>query len=56
MKLYRVTTESLEILKTVDDFLDWLSPSYPEDLTFYKKGRPAYVSIAHEKDAWYEET
>lgn len=56
IKIYKVTPESIAILKAVGSVFDWLAPAYPEDLTFYKGGRPIYVSISHEKDAWYEES
>lgn len=56
LRLYKVTAESLNVLKTVEDIFSWLAPAFPEDLTFYIGDRPVYISIAHEKEAWYEGT
>lgn len=49
---YKVSPESIKILKRAKSFKDWLAPSYPEDLAFYKSGEVAYASIAHENDEW----
>jgi len=54
VKKYQVTVKSIEILGEVSDVFSWLSPEYPEDLAFYKKGRVLFGSIAHEREAWFE--
>ncbi len=53
---YKVSRQSIEVLKCAKNYKDWLSPSYPEDLAFYKNGKVAYTSIAHESEGWLNET
>jgi len=52
---YYFNNESAYILYTTEDNLyKWLLPDRPEDLTFYKNDKPFFVSITHEKDAFFE--
>lgn len=55
LRTYLVNAASMEILKMTGDIYKWLSPDYPEDLAFYKKGKVWFASIAHEKDSWFAE-
>jgi hypothetical protein len=55
VRWYTVTPESVSILRSGENSFDWLGPSHPEDLAFYKGGRLVYGSIAHERDEWYPE-
>ena len=56
-KLYRynLNSESASILhRTEKNLFNWLQPELPEDLTFYKGRQPVFISITHEKDAYFE--
>lgn len=52
---YKLNNQSKDVLLEVNGLLAWLQPEFPEDLTFYKEGKPIFVSITHEKDYWYVE-
>jgi hypothetical protein len=52
---YNVSPNSIKILSSMNNLFSWLQPEFPEDLTFYKKGKPIFVTISHENDCWYEE-
>jgi len=56
VRKYKVSAQSLAILHAVNNVFDWLAPKHPEDLAFYKHGKVVFASIAHEKEAWFEET
>jgi hypothetical protein len=56
LRLYQTTSKSVNVLKKVGGVYNFLAPNYPEDLVFYKKSAPWFVSIAHEKDSWFIET
>ena len=52
---YHLNNESAYLLYKCEDYLfKWLLPQLPEDLVFYKKNRPFFVSITHEKEAYFE--
>ncbi len=52
---YHLNNESAYVLYANENYLyDWLLPRLPEDLIFYKKNRPLFVSITHEKEAYFE--
>lgn len=46
---YRNTAEAKEILKRVTCLSDWSSPSYPQDLAFFKGNQCWFYSVGHEK-------
>ncbi|MDB5207268.1 MAG: hypothetical protein JWR72_2343 [Flavisolibacter sp.] len=53
--LYYLNNESAYILYTTEvNLYKWLLPDKPEDLTFYRNDRPFFVSITHEKDAYFD--
>jgi hypothetical protein len=54
VRTYRVSPESLSVLRQVSSVFDWLAPDYPEDLAFYKGNKLAFASVAHEGEAWFE--
>lgn len=49
---YKVCKETMVILGQVNSFAEWIAPSKPEDLAFYKGGEVVYTSIAHENEGW----
>jgi hypothetical protein len=52
---YRVTNDSIAILLRTGALYKWLSPNYPEDLSFYRvDGSCLFASVSHEKDALFE--
>lgn len=52
---YHFNNESAYILyRSEDNLFKWLLPDRPEDLTFYKNNKPFFVSITHERDAYFE--
>jgi hypothetical protein len=52
---YSLNNESAYLLFTTEDHLfKWLLPQWPEDLAFYKNNKPFFVSITHEKEAYFE--
>lgn len=53
IKFYKVTHESVEILRQVGSSFNFLSPSYPEDLFFSDAKEVVYASCAHEKLEWF---
>lgn len=47
---YRTSTRAREIIKEVSSALfQWIQPNFPEDLSFYKNGKPWLINIAHER-------
>lgn len=42
-------------LLTVGTLTNFLEPNYPEDLTFYSRTAPTFVSITHEEDFYLDE-
>lgn len=46
---YKNTLEAKRILKNVEKLSDWSSPSYPQDLAFFKGNRCWFYSVGHEK-------
>ena len=56
LRLYKITRESIEILKVAGGIYNWQSPDFPEDLAFYKSvGRAWFGSVAHEKMSFFPE-
>ena len=53
---YKVTKQSLGVLAKAKSIIELVSPSYPEDLAFYKKGKVKFASVSHEGMAWHEKT
>lgn len=52
---YHLNNETAYLLYTSEDNLfKWLLPHLPEDLVFYKNNKPLFVSITHEKEAYFE--
>jgi hypothetical protein len=55
MYTYNLNNETAFLLYTSEDNLfKWLLPHLPEDLVFHKNNRPFFVSITHEKDAYFQ--
>jgi len=54
-RTYRINNTTINILRSVESVYQWVSPSYPEDLAFYKKGELWFASIAHEGESWFTE-
>ena len=53
--IYYLNNETAYLLyKSEDNLFKWLLPHLPEDLVFYKNNKPLFVSITHEKDAYFE--
>ncbi|QOX77503.1 hypothetical protein FY034_00610 [Trichlorobacter lovleyi] len=49
IRFYRITNDTIKVLRTVTSVYDWLAPDYPEDLAFYNKECcPLFGSVAHE--------
>ena len=48
---YRTDLEAKEILKTVSSLNMWSSPTYPQDLAFFKKEECWFYSVGHENIA-----
>ena len=47
---YHINPEAREIIKEVSNSLyAWMQQNFPEDLSFYKNGKPWLANIAHEK-------
>ncbi len=47
---YHASPEAREIIKEVSNSLyGWMQRDFPEDLSFYKSGKPWLVNTAHEK-------
>jgi hypothetical protein len=47
---YHTSLEAREIIKEVSNSLyGWVQRDFPEDLSFYKSGKPWLVNIAHEE-------
>ncbi len=54
IRFYKVSPESIEILKTERNIYAWESPDCPEDLAFYKAdGSPWFGSVAHEQMSFF---
>ena len=52
---YRITPESMSVLRRVNGLYEWLIPHRPEDLAFYlKDGRAWLGSISHEHAGWFD--
>lgn len=53
---FHLNQKSAAILKTcVSKLWDWSAPDFPEDLSFLRPdGRPYFVSIIHERDAYFK--
>ena len=53
---YRVTPELItELRRAAQNPFEWLGPDMPEDLSFLRAdGRPWFISIAHERDAFFK--
>lgn len=50
---YALNRESLKVLARPGSVFGWLSPTYPEDLAFYREdGHCGFASVAHEELAW----
>lgn len=50
---YRTDTHAREIIKEVSNSLyGWVQSDFPEDLSFYKSGKPWLVNTAHERDSY----
>jgi hypothetical protein len=56
VRTYKVKPETLTILSQFNNVYEFIAPNYPEDLSFYSNGKIKFTSIAHEGEAWYEET
>ncbi len=55
-RTYKVKPESLSVLSRLNNVFEFMAPDYPEDLSFYSNGKIKFISIAHERESWYEET
>ena len=52
---YYLNNETSFILYNCEDYLfNWIHPEKPEDLVFYKNDNPFFISITHERDAYFE--
>ncbi len=52
---YRITPESMMVLRRVNGLFEWLVPNFPEDLAFYlEDGRAWLGSISHERAGWFD--
>lgn len=53
---FHLNEKSAAILKTcLSELWDWIAPDFPEDLSFLRPdGRPYFVSIIHEHDAYFK--
>ncbi len=50
---YHTSPEAREIVKKVSKSLySWMYPDLPEDLSFYKNGKPWLVNTAHEEQSF----
>lgn len=50
---YHTSPEAREIIKEVSNSLySWMQPNLPEDLSFYKSGKPWLVNTAHENQSF----
>lgn len=53
--LYHFNFETAFILQNTENYIyGWVHPNLPEDIVFYKDDRPIFISITHEKDAYFE--
>lgn len=51
---YRTDASIKKTLKSIaNSFYDWQQPDLPEDLSFFKKGKPFLVCTAHEHDSYF---
>jgi len=49
---YSTDTQAREIIKEVSSSLyGWVHPDFPEDLCFYKNGKPWLINTAHERQS-----
>ena len=50
---YSCSPDTLRVLTRPRRLFGWLTPNYPEDLSFYgHTGLCAFASISHEREAW----
>jgi hypothetical protein len=50
---YRTDTNASKIIREVSNSLyDWVHPSFPEDLSFFKEGKEWLVTISHENECY----
>jgi len=50
---YNVSGEIIRIFKEyANSFFEWVQPSLPEDLSFFKDGREMLINTAHEKQLY----
>lgn len=53
--LFELNNESAFILSQYDDYIfNWIQPELPEDVVFYQNENPIFISITHERDAYFE--
>lgn len=51
---YRTDLKAKRILSvSASSFYDWQQPDLPEDLSFFKKGKPFLVCTAHENESYF---
>jgi hypothetical protein len=52
---YRVNEDSKRLIKEAANSLySWIPPDLPDDLTFYKQGKPWLTNTAHEEQSSIE--
>ena len=52
---FHLNNISAHLLYSMEDNLfNWLHPDLPEDFIFYKDNKPVFISITHEKDAYFD--
>jgi len=52
-RYYRVKQEAVDVLKSAEHLFSWLSPDYPEELTFYSKdGKELMWVVVHDDLAY----
>lgn len=55
LNIYHLNSETAYLLYiNENNVFKWLLPHLPEDLVFYKNNKPLFVSITHEKAAYFE--
>lgn len=50
--IYQISTHSLSVLQRPGSLYSWLSPEYPEDLSFFRDGYCWFATCSHERLAW----
>jgi hypothetical protein len=53
VRYYRVKQEAVDILKNAEHLFSWLSPDYPEELTFYSEGGEDLMWVVVNEDLAY---